>query len=271
VTWQLPEPLCLYVVPARALPDLSAVVNAEGTGGAVRGRPGVGDPRGGSRPLVVGDDIPVELPEAEIELRVLEHDEEAWRDSPEDDLARAVSGAEYDLVVELMEVHDRVEAVEQTTGVARRLAELTRGTVLDPLCARTLPPPNPNTRPGDVEAHVVIHAVTGDDAEDETAWLHTHGLIKFGRPELELKHVPPELVEVGARFLNNLGQYLIDGAAVLPGETVGARGAPLIARQSNDVVEHEPEIPMVELVDVGDDGEPVERGVERGLRAWADE
>ena len=42
----------------------------------------------------------------------------------------------------------------------------------------------------DAREHVHIHI------ESDSGWLHTHGLIKFGRPEMEIYGVPDELYPV---------------------------------------------------------------------------
>ncbi|ULJ64351.1 DUF4026 domain-containing protein [Wielerella bovis] len=40
--------------------------------------------------------------------------------------------------------------------------------------------------PPSLECAYVMHAITPDDPENGTYWLHTHGLLKFGLPELEM-------------------------------------------------------------------------------------
>lgn len=46
--------------------------------------------------------------------------------------------------------------------------------------------------PPSLECAYVIHAITPDDPENGTYWLHTHGLLKFGQPELEMLCVKRE-------------------------------------------------------------------------------
>jgi len=51
------------------------------------------------------------------------------------------------------------------------------------------------------------------------AWLHTHGLVKYGYPELEIRDIPIFLAEDGAHILNGVSQYMLDGkGSIKPGE-----------------------------------------------------
>ncbi len=48
------------------------------------------------------------------------------------------------------------------------------------------------------------HVVTLVSDEDNTRWLHTRGMIKFGRPDLSMRGVRPENRELGAQIVNRL-------------------------------------------------------------------
>jgi hypothetical protein len=54
-----------------------------------------------------------------------------------------------------------------------------------------------------------------------TFWLHTHGLSKLERPELELRNVPALFVEEAARLLNSWGHYST-GRPIAAGQTLAA-------------------------------------------------
>jgi hypothetical protein len=110
---------------------------------------------------------------------------------------------------------------------------------------------------------VTLHAVGAESPEG--GWIHTHGLIKFGRPEFEIYAVPEDMAPGTAAALNDLGQYVITGAFVAPGQTVGDPSVPLQARPGTREPDHWGKIPALELVDVG---ERSEAGATRGLRAW---
>lgn len=53
-------------------------------------------------------------------------------------------------------------------------------------------------------------------------WLHTHGLARHGKPELELRHVPMFLRTPACSLLNRVADYLLNDATapLLPGQTM---------------------------------------------------
>jgi hypothetical protein len=118
----------------------------------------------------------------------------------------------------------------------------------------------------DVREHMTVHAVPDERATG--SWVHTHGLIKFGRPEFEIYDVPTDMTEGTAVALNDMGQYVLTGALISPGETLGDRAVPLHSRIGGRDREHWEETPVLELVDVAEDGQPADSGASRGLRAW---
>jgi hypothetical protein len=65
-----------------------------------------------------------------------------------------------------------------------------------------------------------------------------------------------------------MGQYVLSGALVSPGETLGDPAVPLHARLGERERDHWEDIPTLELVDVDANRQPVDSGAERGLRAW---
>jgi hypothetical protein len=107
------------------------------------------------------------------------------------------------------------------------------------------------------------------DESDAGSWIHTHGLRKFGRPELEVYDVRNELAPATSWLFLDLASYLVDGALIRPGETLGDPKRPVGIRIGARDREHWEEIPVLELVDVDDAGMQA-RGAARGLAAWAD-
>lgn len=107
--------------------------------------------------------------------------------------------------------------------VARALADLTGGVVLDPAAQRCLGRSAlarlDLAEPG---AHVAVHTEVWSG---DSRWLHTHGLQKFGRPELELVQVPSPLEEEGAAVLWQVAESLAEGADLHPGQIVEIEGA----------------------------------------------
>jgi hypothetical protein len=63
--------------------------------------------------------------------------------------------------------------------------------------------------------HIVVSAPNDDAA---CAWLHTHGLRRCGRPELEMIEVPVRDVDAAAELLAGLAGRLLEEGAPAPGE-----------------------------------------------------
>lgn len=187
------------------------------------------------------------------------------------DLARRVLEARYDVALLLKEPGRSVaDTVLEATKLADRLADLADGCVNDLSAMRFFGPgtwriPEP-LADVDVREHVIVHALPGEKATG--GWVHTHGLIKFGRPEFEIYDVPPDMTEGTAVALNDMGQYVLMGALISPGETLGDTSMPLHARIGGRDREHWEEIPVLELVDIEADGQPADSGASRGLKAW---
>ncbi len=62
--------------------------------------------------------------------------------------------------------------------------------------------------------------VSDDDRYYPGLWVHTRGMAKFGRPDLQIKHVPTDRVEDAGTDLSRFVRYLIDGAVIRDGEEV---------------------------------------------------
>lgn len=66
-------------------------------------------------------------------------------------------------------------------------------------------------------AHVVI---LNSESPDQTRWLHTRGMIKYGRPDISVRGVPTQAETDAARLINRfielmaLGGHVTDGAAI---------------------------------------------------------
>ena len=69
--------------------------------------------------------------------------------------------------------------------------------------ATSYTPPNPNI-------HYTIHAVSPENPDDANYWLHTHGLLKFGLPELEILNGRKEALYVYETLLNGLATQLLN-------------------------------------------------------------
>lgn len=73
--------------------------------------------------------------------------------------------------------------------------------------------------PVDVQEEIDVHVVT--DGPDTVGWVHTHGMNKFGLPELEIRNVPLMLSPFACGLLNEVAFYMINEEAKIKiGETM---------------------------------------------------
>jgi hypothetical protein len=249
-SWEPPAPRCAFLVScAGALPELEHVIQTEG-GGAVELEV--------LQPAPDADRLP---------------DREIWPYiGLTDDLGRRVTDAQHDVNLVVTDPGASVaNTVLEATKEASELAEAADGCVDDLFAMRFFGPEGWRVEDPlaevDVREHVTLHTVPFVDGGEEF-WVHTHGLVKFGRPEFEIYDVPAAMVDGVAVALIDMGQYVLSGALVSPGETLGDRAVPLQARLGERERDHWEDIPALELVDVDVSGRPAESGAERGLRAW---
>ena len=76
-----------------------------------------------------------------------------------------------------------------------------------------------------------IRIISSDDEQLHPGiWVHTRGMRKFGRPDLQIKHVPgPEpadnpLLQAAGEVLNLLAERLCLGEVIQDGEVMAFRG-----------------------------------------------
>ncbi len=70
----------------------------------------------------------------------------------------------------------------------------------------------------DIADHVLVHAV--QDPKAKGLWLHTHGLTKFGRADIEVRGIPEPYQPLGTLALQTIARYLSQGKALCAGETM---------------------------------------------------
>ncbi|MBI4605408.1 MAG: DUF4026 domain-containing protein [Planctomycetes bacterium] len=63
-----------------------------------------------------------------------------------------------------------------------------------------------------------VHSVYDPDDRQRNAWLHTHGLWRCGRIELEVLDVPPEGAAAAGEIVNDVASLLLDEPPPAPGE-----------------------------------------------------
>lgn len=69
--------------------------------------------------------------------------------------------------------------------------------------ARTYVPPS-------LELCYIIHAITPEDAENGEYWLHTHGLLKFGLPELEIVRIKRHNLNICQGIITTTAARMLD-------------------------------------------------------------
>lgn len=72
--------------------------------------------------------------------------------------------------------------------------------------AQSLVPPSP-------DSYYVIHVITSDDNPNDI-WMHTHGLLKFGLPELEALRVRREQISTVQQIIISLANCLLDNEEI---------------------------------------------------------
>jgi len=111
-----------------------------------------------------------------------------------------------------------ITALDWATHMLRVLLDLTQGATIDPAAQRSYGRAEiAHIRPNDPLAHIAIHRERWDA---ESHWLHTHGLQKFGRPELDLAAAPQSLDGEGMALLRDVANLLAHGGALVAGQEI---------------------------------------------------
>lgn len=179
--------------------------------------------------------------------------------------------ARWVVALQLTEVLAEVkDAVLYQVELADRLAALSAGVVLDQEARRYYLPGKwrvaNGLKPLDAREHVMLHL---ESVGGGTIRVHTHGLSKFGRPELEVLDLPERLGEDACRLMVDLSQQVIAGTLLRPGDRVGDPKVPLVLRLRRDGSGGHGSGPSLELVDGGREGESTEPGAARGIAAYS--
>ena len=86
----------------------------------------------------------------------------------------------------------------------------------------------------------IIHVVESRrprDASEGVAWIHTHGLWRCGRPELEMLGVPADNVAAASHLVNGIAELLLESALPPPGAPLEiGRGLHVTFRPWQEVV-----------------------------------
>ncbi len=106
-------------------------------------------------------------------------------------------------------------ALDWAMQSVRVLLDATQGAAIDPAAQRCYSRADlARLTASDALAHIAIHDELWDA---ESRWLHTHGMQKFGRPELDLVGVPISLEVEGRAFLRDVALGLTGGSTLVAG------------------------------------------------------
>lgn len=64
--------------------------------------------------------------------------------------------------------------------------------------------------PPSLEMAYVTHVILPEDDQSADFWLHTHGLLRFGLPELEILRARRANLEIGQSIINSVSQAMLD-------------------------------------------------------------
>jgi tetratricopeptide (TPR) repeat protein len=161
-----------------------------------------------------------------------------------------------------------IVALDWATHVLRVMLDLTQGAAIDPAAQRSFGRAEvAHMRPNDPLAHVAMHRELWDA---ESHWLHTHGLQKFGRPELDLAAVPHSLEDEGSSLLREVASLLAHEGSLVAGQEIDFEGqGRLIAVGALPDVDHQATFGRLRLCDAALPGEKESVGAGRLLARLA--
>lgn len=106
-------------------------------------------------------------------------------------------------------------ALDWAMQTVRVLLDATQGAAIDPAAQRCYSREDLlRLTSSDALAHIAIHDELWDA---ESRWLHTHGMQKYGRAELDLVEVPISLQAEGRAFLRDVALGLARGSSLVAG------------------------------------------------------
>lgn len=213
--------------------------------------PGIG---ASARLLVVAHDAPVTMGMGEAAFAALTRD----LDSRDAQTLRDGTIA-LDLRLTVPETH-ALPALAWSTLLLQTLINLTGGAGIDPASQRGFGRGELARFSGqDPLAHVAFHEEWWDP---ESRWLHTHGMQKYGRPELDLLAVPASLLPEATTFLRDVAARLAAGAHLAAGGEIDMAELGLVlAVNATPDLDHQAPFGRLLLVD------PPEPGERESLRA----
>jgi len=161
-----------------------------------------------------------------------------------------------------------VPALDWMMQALRFFADMTGGVAVDPACQRCLGRAELGQfRGGSAAGHVVIH---NEFQSGEDRWVHTHGLQKFSRPELEFIAVPQALEAEAQAFLRAMAANFAHGTTLASGQEIHDEEAgALLAVGSNQDMDHQAPQSRLRLIDLPEPGERESANARRFLARMA--
>jgi tetratricopeptide (TPR) repeat protein len=161
-----------------------------------------------------------------------------------------------------------VPALDWMMRALRFFADTTSGVAVDPACQRCLGRADlAQFRYGDAAAHIVIH---NEFEGGEDRWIHTHGLQKFGRPELEFVAVPQALETEARAFLREMAANFARGVTLVSGQEIhDDEAGALLAVGANQDTDHQAPQSRLRLIDLPAPGERESASARRFLARMA--
>jgi len=161
-----------------------------------------------------------------------------------------------------------VPALDWLMRTLRFFAETTGGVAVDPACQRCLGRTELAQFQGaTAAAHIVIH---NEFQGGEDRWIHTHGLQKFGQPELEFVAVPQALESEAVAFLRAMAENFARGVTLASGQEIRDEEAgALLAVGSNQDTDHQAPQSRLRLIDLPAPGERESSSARRFLARMA--
>lgn len=145
-------------------------------------------------------------------------------------------------------------ALDWAMQTLRILLDMSQGAAIDPAAQRCYSRADLSSfMASGALAHIAIHDEPWDA---ESRWLHTHGMQKFGRPELDLVGVPISLEPEGQAFLRDVALGLAEGSALVAGGEIDMEDfGRVIAIGIPADVDHQAPYGRLRLADVPHPGE----------------
>jgi hypothetical protein len=79
---------------------------------------------------------------------------------------------------------------------------------------------------GPVPTHHADILLSEEEGDDRGVWVHTRGMLKFGRPDLSMRHVMPEELDAVTELFNRFIALQASGHVIPEGQAIRMAGLP---------------------------------------------